>query len=145
MRNLIRAKTLRLRLWLHDKFCWAFGIESAYLHAIKQAIDEIATLKRTVARLDRGNSLDVRSQMSMLDIDKYGDIVWIKVSDDRMLRYDVFNQVRDYLRGHGKDRAILILTGNNVEIASLTDEDLKKALLRRMTKEEEKSVLEGSL
>jgi hypothetical protein len=100
--------------------------------AIKEAIDEIRTLKSTVARLDRGNSLDVRSQLEVVDFDKIGDIIWVKVADERMLRYEVFSQIKDYLRGHGKDRAILVVTKNDVELAALTDEDLQQSGLKRM-------------
>lgn len=140
---MLKGLKRKIKLAVYTFLSNLFGLNGAVVEALNEAKAEIERLSRDVRRLDTKTSLDVRSQMDMLDIDKYGDIVWIRVSDERMLRYDVFNQVRDYLRGHGKDRAILLLTGPNVSVESLSDEDLKRALLRRMTKEEEKEALKG--
>ena len=103
---------------------------------IKKLSAENAELKITIGRLDQKHSLDVRSNLDLINFDALGEIVWIKVSDDRMLRYDVFSQVKDYMRSHGKSNAILLLTGTNVELKSLTEEDLIQAGLCRVKENE---------
>lgn len=128
----LKVNFFRLKLWIHDKMCALLKINNVYLIALRDASREIAKLRSDVARLDRSTGLDVRSQLSVVDFDKLGDIVWIKVADERMLRYDTFNQIRDYMRGHGKDRAILLVTKNDVQLASLTEADLSSAGLVRM-------------
>lgn len=122
----------RAKMMVHDGLCKLLGINNIYRIVMKEALLEINTLRNDVKRLDRGNSLDVRSQLELVDFDKLGNIVWIKVADERMLRYDTFNQIRDYMRGHGKDRPILLVTKNDVQLASLTDADLQRSGLRRM-------------
>jgi hypothetical protein len=89
----------------------------------------------TIARLDRSTSLDVRSSLELLNFETMGEIVWIKVSDDRMLRNDVFNQIRDWMRSN-HPHSILMVTGTNVEFNTLTEQDLENAKLRRLTPEE---------
>jgi hypothetical protein len=111
--------------------------------ALKAAIQEIGRLEEKVrkltadiARLDRTAALDVRSSLELLNFENMGEIIWIKVSDDRMLRHDVFNQIRDWMASHGRAHSILIVTGTNVKFEALTDQDLVQARLRRMTQEE---------
>lgn len=127
----LKVKWFQLKLWIHDKVCNLLGLNNVYRIALRDAAAEISRLRSDVARLDRSTSLSVRDQLEVIDFEKLGNIVWIKVSDERMLRYDTFNQIRDYMRGHGKDRPILLLTKNDVQLASLTDEDLQSAGLTR--------------
>jgi hypothetical protein len=127
----LKVTIFQIKLWLHDKLCSIMGLNNVYRITLKDAALEIAKLRADVARLDRNTSLDVRSQLELVDFNRLGDIVWIKVADERMLRYDTFNHIRDYLRGHGKDKAILLLTKNDVQLASLTDADLESAGLMR--------------
>lgn len=121
---------------MFDFICGLLGLDNAYRIVMNQAVLEIKKLADDVSRLDRKNSLDVRTQLDVVNFDNLGEIVWVKVSDDRMLRYDVFNQIRDYLRAHKKDNSVLLLTGTNVQLISLTDEDLQRSGLKRMAPRE---------
>ena len=103
---------------------------------LKNTKRSFASATLIIARLDQKHSLDVRSSLDLINFDNMGEIVWIKVADDRMLRYDVFNQIRDWMRSHGKEHAILMVTGTNVTFDSLTEADLEQAQLRRLTPEE---------
>lgn len=132
MKSHLKFYSINIRMWLHDKFCDLFRISNTYRIVMKEAILEINTLRTALSRVDRDNSLDVRSQLEVVDFSKLGDIVWIKVADDRMLRQATFTQIRDYMRGHGQDRAILLVTKSDVQLASLTDEDLQRSGLKRM-------------
>lgn len=131
MRNL-KYKFTRIRLAIHDFIGRILRVHNVYLFALKEASLEIARPTSEVARLDKKNAIDVRSQLDVVDFDKLGGIVWIKVADDRMLRYDTFNQIRDYMRSHGKASAILLVTKKDVELVSLTDDDLSSSGLKRM-------------
>ncbi len=131
-RQKLKVMMNQAKMKVHDWFCRLIGVNNVYRIVMKEALLEINTLRNDVKRLDRTNALDVRSSLDLVDFDKLGDIVWIRVADERMLRYDTFNQIRDYMRGHGKDKAILLVTKNDVQLASLTDADLQRSGLKRM-------------
>jgi hypothetical protein len=145
-----KLKFLMIRVWLFDKVCTLLGLENAYKDLCRRATVQINKLYEeaeylenvikerddTIKRLDRNTSLDVRSSLELLNFENMGEIIWIKVSDDRMLRADVFNQIRDWMRTHGKEHSILVVTGTNVTFQTMTEDDLIDARLRRMTQEE---------
>jgi hypothetical protein len=124
-----------IRLMIFNWTCKALGMPN-YHTALTKAASEIGRLEQALQKIDRRNALDVRSQLDVVNFDKLGGFVWIRVSDERMLRHDVFNQIRDYLKGRQKDPPILMLTGKDIELQSLSDEDLQKAGLRRLTPRE---------
>lgn len=126
---------------LYGFLVWAFGMQSEFIDVINRARNEITGLRADKEKLtkqvelhDRGTALDVRSSLGAIDIESLGEIIWITVGDERMLRADVFNQIRDYYNSHGKGHSILLVTGPNVTFKSLSDEDLQKAGLRRLTR-----------
>jgi len=128
----LKLKFNQFRIWLADIVMRMLRVDNLYRTALNEAILEIKGLRADVLRLDRKNAIDVRGSLDLINFDSLGEIVWIKVADDRMLRADVFNQIRDYLRGHRKDHSILLLTGSNVELQSLTDDDLQRSGLQRV-------------
>jgi len=126
---------------LYKFLVWAFGMESEIIDVLNRARGEITGLRADKEKLekqvvlhDRGTSLDVRSSLAAIDLDSLGEIIWITVGDERMLRADVFNQIRDYYNTHGKGHSILLVTGPNVTFKSLTDGDLEEAGLRRLSR-----------
>jgi len=128
---------------LYNLLVWLFGMRSEFVDAMTRAQREITFLRTDKAKLeaqvskhDRGTALDVRSQLSAIDLDSLGEIIWITVADERMLRQAVFTQIRDYYASHGKGQSIILLTGPNVTLKTLTEEDLLNARLRRMTRKE---------
>ncbi len=141
----------KVRMWMSDKFAQALGVPTIYRLALSQAAEQLsdlqsqvrwlkadnARLESTVARLDRGHSLDVRSNLQAIDFDNLGDIVWIKVSDPRMLRAAVFSQIHDYMRSHGKGNSILVVTDDKTELTGLSDSDLQRVGLRRLMSNEQ--------
>jgi len=156
IQNLL-LRFLMIRLWVFDVLCRVLFLENAKDSVLKKAENMLTGMKEhvdflmekideknkiikghedTIKRLDRSTSLDVRSSLELLPFDKMGEIIWIKVADDRMLRHDVFNQIRDWMRGHGKEHSILLVTGNNMTLETLSEIDLVDARLRRMTQEE---------
>jgi hypothetical protein len=150
-----------IRVYLFDWACRIFFLDNAKDAVLKRAetailgmkehidflmtkIEEkkqiIKTHEDTIKRIDRGTSLDVRSSLELLNFEGMGEIIWIKVADDRMLRYDVFNQIRDWMRTHDQAHAVLMVTGTNVQFQTLTEKDLIHARLKRMTKQESDAV-----
>ena len=157
----LRLRFLLIRLWVFDKLCSLLFLENAknttlkrtesaltnmkeYVDFLLEKIEQykvtVKTQEDKIKSLDRDNSLEVRSSLELLDFSGMGEIIWIKVADDRMLRHDVFNQIRDWMRSHGKEHSILIATGTNVTFDSLTEQDLVNAQLKRMTPEEREQV-----
>lgn len=131
----LKAAFYNFRVWLLDKSCKLLGfgdLLATSRDTMRNQQAQIKSLSESLNKYDRGTSLDVRSNLEVVDFEKLGDIVWIKVADARLLRYDTFNQIRDYMRGHGVDRPILLVTKNDVDLVSLSDEDLQKSGLRRM-------------
>lgn len=127
----LKVKLKNLRLVIFNFMCRILGLPN-YHAALMRAAEEIGRLERDVRRLDQKNALDVRSSLDAINFDNLGSVVWIRVSDERMLRHDVFNQIRDYLKGRHKDPPILMLTGKDVDLKGLTDEDLQRVGLQRM-------------
>ena len=126
---------------LYSFLVWAFRMRSEFIETMSRADSQITDLRADKEKLtkqvelhDRGTALDVRSQLSAIDLDALGEIIWITVGDERMLRHDVFNQIRDYYRSHGKGHSILLVTGPNVTLKSLDQEDLDRAGLRRLSR-----------
>jgi hypothetical protein len=163
MIQFLSTRFLMIRLWLLDCVTTGLGLANAskaalrkaenMLNGMKSNIDflnseletaarTIKTQEETIRRIDREASLDVRSNLELLNFEAMGEIIWIKVADDRMLRYDVFNQIRDWMTSH-KPHSILMVTGTNVAFDKLTEEDIQRSHLRRMTKEEIKALEEG--
>lgn len=137
MRKLKNSLFWRLYAFL----VWAFGMRHEFVETMNRAAKEITGLRadkekltKQVALHDRGTALDVRSSLGAIDLESLGEIIWITVGDERMLRADVFNQIRDYYNSHGKGHSILLVTGPNVTFKSLSDEDLQEAGLRRLTR-----------
>lgn len=131
----LKARLVTIRVWLLDKTCWVLGfgdLLKSSRDTIHNQTLQIKSLSEAMNKYDRGTSLDVRSNLEVIDFQKLGDIVWVKVADARLLRYDTFNQIRDYMRGHGVDRPILLVTKNDVDLISLSDEDLQRSGLKRM-------------
>lgn len=131
----LKARTSTVRIWLLDKACkWlGFGdLLKTSRETMRNQQAQINSLSESLNKYDRGTSLDVRSNLEVIDFEKMGNIVWVKVADARLLRYDTFNQIRDYMRGHGVDRPILLVTKNDVDLVSLSDEDLQRSGLTRM-------------
>lgn len=152
----LSTRFLLIRLWAFNLLCIILRLENPVESVLRKASNEINGLRNqvsymntkleaakitireqeiTIARLDRSTSLDVRSSLELLNFETMGEIVWIKVSDDRMLRNDVFNQIRDWMRSN-HPHSILMVTGTNVEFNTLTEQDLENAKLRRLTPEE---------
>jgi hypothetical protein len=140
----LKIKIARLFLRFLSRFntpmVWAIKqaiIEIERLETIVKPLqEEIKKLTDDIARLDRTAALDVRSSLELLNFESMGELIWIRVSDDRMLRHDVFNQIRDWMSSHGKGHSVLVVTGTNVTFNTMTEEDLTNARLRRMTQEE---------
>ena len=128
----LKHKTLNFRVRLFHLACRMLGLRDHYHDALRDAALEIGRLSAEVKRIDNKNALDVRSSLDVVNFDSLGDVVWIKVTDDRMLRSSVFSQIKDYMRGHGKEHAILVVTKSDVDLRALTDKDLMDCGLRRM-------------
>ena len=135
MLSKLRRAFMVFRLWVVAKTCNLMGFGNILNRAnetIREQKKQIESLSEALNKYDRGTSLDVRSNLEVVDFEKLGNIVWVKVADQRLLRYETFNQIRDYMKGHGVDRPILLVTKNDVDLVSLSDEDLQRSGLKRM-------------
>jgi hypothetical protein len=143
MLAILKQKLLNIRLNALEYILKAFGLKNYYAYHLSRAAEEITALEkqvegmsRTINSLDQKSSLDIRSQLDLLNLESMGDILWIRTSDPRYLREATFTQIRDYMRSHGKPNCMIILTSDAVKLESLTENDLLKIGLRKLGEDE---------